>query len=63
MCINGEWDKMLMFGIFPGLCYFERSCFTSRMGSGDWFKTIISLRKSKQGRSKKAKVQCASYHW
>ncbi|KAG4960393.1 hypothetical protein AAZX31_13G215300 [Glycine max] len=25
------------------------------MGSGDWFKTIISLRKSKQGRSKKAK--------
>ncbi|RDX64340.1 Protein IQ-DOMAIN 1 [Mucuna pruriens] len=25
------------------------------MGSGDWFKTIISLRRSKQGRSKKAK--------
>ncbi|KAL5157355.1 Protein IQ-DOMAIN 1 [Glycine soja] len=25
------------------------------MGSGDWFKTIISLRKSKEGRSKKAK--------
>ncbi|KAL2341806.1 hypothetical protein Fmac_009746 [Flemingia macrophylla] len=25
------------------------------MGSGDWFKTIISLRKSKDGRSKKAK--------
>ncbi|XP_027346179.1 protein IQ-DOMAIN 1 isoform X2 [Abrus precatorius] len=27
------------------------------MGSGDWFKTIISLRKSKEGRSKKAKTK------
>ncbi|XP_061363461.1 protein IQ-DOMAIN 9 [Gastrolobium bilobum] len=30
------------------------------MGSGDWFKTIISLRKSKEGRSKKAKGSLAS---
>jgi len=49
-------SEMLMFAIFPGLCYFERSYFASIMGSGDWFKTIISLRKSKEGRSKKAKV-------
>ncbi|KAK7362748.1 hypothetical protein VNO77_04869 [Canavalia gladiata] len=27
------------------------------MGSGDWFKTIISLRKSKEGRSKKVKTK------
>ncbi|XP_028780290.1 protein IQ-DOMAIN 1 [Neltuma alba] len=30
------------------------------MGSGDWFKTIISLRKSKEGNSKKAKGSPAS---
>ncbi|KAJ1387548.1 IQ motif, EF-hand binding site [Sesbania bispinosa] len=30
------------------------------MGSGDWFKTIISLRKSKGGRSKKAKGSLAT---
>ncbi|XP_014517626.1 protein IQ-DOMAIN 1 isoform X1 [Vigna radiata var. radiata] len=51
---------MFILDIFPvgfpeGLSYFEISYFTSRMGSGYWFKTIISLRKSKQGRSKKAK--------
>jgi len=27
------------------------------MGSGDWFKSMISSRKSKEGRSKKVKVQ------
>lgn len=61
------WNDVIMFvilfKIFPGLCWFERSYLTSSMGSGDWFKTLIRLRKSKEGKSKKAKVQCTSRHF